>query len=155
MTLASTEISEIVAEVWGAMLGLETEVADPDTLGGLPHLTGSVDVTGPHGCLVSLSVSDAAARAFAAAMFAADPHELADDEVVDAVGELTNMVGGNIKSLLPEPSRLSLPVVVPGHGVPAGTDVLNRVALSTGSDAVLITVRSRPAPDPSQEKHPS
>jgi chemotaxis protein CheX len=47
----------------------------------------------------------------AAAMFGLSAVELTDAEVTDAVGELTNIIGGNIKSLLPGPSRLSMPVV--------------------------------------------
>ena len=45
-------------------------------------------------------------------MMAMDESEPLDDaEVADAVGELVNMVGGNIKSLMPGPSALTLPVV--------------------------------------------
>jgi chemotaxis protein CheX len=40
--------------------------------------------------------------------------ELADSDIADAVGELANIVGGNVKSLLPPPTTLSLPVVAWG-----------------------------------------
>ena len=36
------------------------------------------------------------------------------DEVRDALGELTNMLAGNLKALLPEPSAISLPAVALG-----------------------------------------
>jgi chemotaxis protein CheX len=55
------------------------------------------------------------ASAAAEAMFAAEPGSLSADEVSDALGELTNMIGGNIKSLLPAPSRLSVPSVAEGE----------------------------------------
>jgi len=38
-----------------------------------------------------------------------------DEDVADAVGELVNMIGGNVKSLMPGPSVLSLPVVAAGR----------------------------------------
>jgi chemotaxis protein CheX len=37
--------------------------------------------------------------------------ELTPAEVLDTWGELVNMVGGNLKGLLPPPSQLSLPDV--------------------------------------------
>ena len=42
--------------------------------------------------------------------------------MLDAVGEMANVVGGNVKSLLPGPSTLALPIVVTsetgvGHAV--------------------------------------
>jgi chemotaxis protein CheX len=158
MILASDDIAEIAIEVWSAMLGLESSVTDASDSDGGTHVTGSVHVTGASDCLVSLQTSDRGARAFAAAMFGSSPDAVADDEVVDAVGELTNMVGGNIKSLLPEPSRLSLPAVAQGHSqqlrVP-GAEVLNEVALTSAGERVLITVWSRPAQDPTQESDPS
>jgi chemotaxis protein CheX len=148
MTLASDDITEIAREVWSGMLGLDSEVVPTGTDQGDGQLfTGTVTVTGAADCLVSIQTSDAGARAYAAAMFGSTAGEVADDEVVDAVGELTNMVGGNIKSLLPEPSRLSLPAVAQGRRqllhVP-GAEVLNQVALSSEGEQVLITVWSRP-----------
>ena len=51
------------------------------------------------------------AKQVASIMF--DLHgELVENELIqDALGELTNMTGGNIKSLLPEPCFISLPAV--------------------------------------------
>ncbi len=37
--------------------------------------------------------------------------EVTEDDVADALGELANMIGGNVKSILPELSALSLPHV--------------------------------------------
>ena len=69
-------------------------------------------------------------------MFGAEPGDLSDDEVSDALGELTNMVGGNIKSLLPAPSQLSLPSVAAGESctvrVP-GAVRISRSALLCGT----------------------
>ena len=55
--------------------------------------------------------------------------EAADPEAVrNALGELTNMLGGNLKALLPGPSHLGLPTVVSGQdyavSVPASRPVL-------------------------------
>jgi len=44
-------------------------------------------------------------------MFALPEEQLSDADIHDAVGELSNIVGGNIKSLLPPPTSLSIPFV--------------------------------------------
>jgi chemotaxis protein CheX len=47
-------------------------------------------------------------------MFDVPSPELSAEEVLDAVGELANIAGGNIKGLIEEPCELSLPVVAEG-----------------------------------------
>ena len=42
-------------------------------------------------------------------MFALEPQNAADDDLRDTLQELTNMLGGTVKSALPEPCELSLP----------------------------------------------
>jgi chemotaxis protein CheX len=39
------------------------------------------------------------------------PQRVSGDDVVDTVGELTNVVAGNLKSLLAPPTTLGLPTV--------------------------------------------
>ena len=51
------------------------------------------------------------AERLACVMFQVD--EASPEEVRDLLGEMANLVGGNIKGMLPGPSRLSLPVVAP------------------------------------------
>jgi chemotaxis protein CheX len=58
----------------------------------------------------------------------------ADDEVCDAFGELTNMVAGNIKALLPAPSSISLPTVAFGSHydlIVVGTEPVQTAAFTT------------------------
>ena len=47
-------------------------------------------------------------------MFDIEPAEATNDEIRDALGELTSITGGNLKSLMPGPSQLSIPAVVEG-----------------------------------------
>jgi chemotaxis protein CheX len=149
MSLIDTDITEIVQEVWSAMLGLDVEPAwipEPAAEPDAEHVTGSVTVTGAADCVVALQLRHDAARVFAAAMFGMEADEVGEDEVADAIGELTNMVGGNIKSLLPEPSWLSLPAVSGGRAlvrVP-GAEATNAVALQSADQRILVRVWSRP-----------
>ncbi|TIC83622.1 chemotaxis protein CheX [Nocardioides sp. GY 10113] len=55
-----------------------------------------------------------------------DDEPLDDADLADAVGELVNMVGGSLKSILPGPSALSLPTVAAGRA--AFGSEMNRAA---------------------------
>jgi chemotaxis protein CheX len=79
-----------------------------------PALTGCVHIDGAWNGAALVECELPLARRLTAALFAREPADLALDEVRDALGEITNMVGGNLKALLPSPSRLSLPTVVEG-----------------------------------------
>ncbi len=115
MQLMSDDVAAIVQEVWSSMLGLEIEPVEGllDITG--PAIAGSVGVTGASDCLISVEMGIGTAREVGAAMFMMSADEISMSDVTDSVGEMTNMVGGNIKSLLPEPSTLSLPVVAQGE----------------------------------------
>ncbi|GAB98121.1 chemotaxis protein CheX [Kineosphaera limosa] len=147
MHLSSDDVAQIVQEVWTSMLGLDVEPVEVDIDGNVPAVAGSVGVSGATDCLISMEMQEAAAKAVAAAMFGLDGDDISDDDVADAVGELTNMVGGNIKSLLPEPSTLSVPVVAHGR-IPTlkvvGGKILMSQAFLSGEHPVLVSVWNRP-----------
>jgi chemotaxis protein CheX len=68
--------------------------------------------------------------------------ELAEADVADAVGELANMIGGNIKSLLPGPSALTLPLVRLGGSalhLPSSTESV-RLELTWQGEPVRVSV---------------
>lgn len=67
------------------------------------------------GGAVVVRISCALARTITETMFGMDPGEAASADIDDAVGEVANMIGGNVKSLVPGPSLLSLPAVVIGE----------------------------------------
>jgi chemotaxis protein CheX len=52
-------------------------------------------------------------------MFQADEAP-SGEEIRDALGELTNVIGGNVKALFPGPSALSLPTVAVGSDYDLG-----------------------------------
>ncbi|MBW3085443.1 hypothetical protein KEM60_01643 [Austwickia sp. TVS 96-490-7B] len=147
MQLSSDDVAQIIHEVWSSMLGLPAEPFDMERPDNENATAGSVGVTGATECLISMEMGNEAARRFAATMFGLDETACSDDDVADAIGELTNMVGGNIKSLLPEPSTLSLPVVASGKSptlrVPGGKPLLESGYLADGLPMYL-TVWSRP-----------
>jgi chemotaxis protein CheX len=140
------QVATVAADVWGSFLDLEL-VADPRGEDALPFpgrtTTGCVSVSGAWEGSVFLQCPADHARIAAEAMFAAAPGSLSADEVGDALGELTNMVGGNLKSLLPAPSALSIPSVAEGESctvrVP-GAVLISSVVLVCAAGPVAISV---------------
>lgn len=148
MHLSNDDVVAIVNEVWSSMLGLPVEPLDLEERPKIegPAVSGSVGVSGATDCLICVEMDAAAARQFGATMFGLAEDEASDDDISDAVGELTNMVGGNIKSLLPEPSSLSLPVVAQGNSptlkVPSAKKLLDSTYVC-GEHLLAVTVWNR------------
>ncbi len=140
------QVASIAQDVWQSFLEMDLELHPlgseaPDLEGRT--VTGCVHVSGEWNGSVFVEVPAELAAAAAEAMFGAEPGTLPDDEVSDALGELTNMIGGNIKSLLPAPSKLSTPSVACGEGytvrVP-GAVLLDRVALVCAAGPLFISI---------------
>lgn len=112
MSITAEDLVRIVTEVWRDVLAQE---AAPAPFSAPGELTGCIQITGAFRGAVVVAVPRSVARAAAAAMFALDQAGLSADEERDAIGELTNMVGGHVKSMVASPSQLALPAVVPGN----------------------------------------
>jgi len=137
-------IEEITREIWSAMIddagSLEHRGAAKETDG----LTGSVAISGSWNGTFDVWFSKAAARQATAKMFAAEIDQLTDADIWDAVGELVNIIGGNLKSLLPSPAVLSLPTVTDGTRAGAGLDEAQHVSelrFAWLEEPILISVR--------------
>ena len=110
------ELTEITERVWASLVEsplIPRQPGQPSPAGGRT-VTGCVQITGAWEGAVTVHCSAELARRLTAAMFMVDPADTTPEEVTDALGELANMVGGNVKALLPEPCRLSLPAVADG-----------------------------------------
>jgi chemotaxis protein CheX len=76
-------------------------------------------------------------------MFGVEIYETMPDQVSDALGELTNIISGNIKSLLPEPSSLSLPAVAEGSDCyfrVIGTRVMQKLGFVFEGEPFQVTI---------------
>lgn len=111
------ELTEITERVWTSLLEaplLPRQPGQPGPAAGTRTITGCVQITGAWEGAVTVHCSLQLAKALTAAMFMVDPEDTTPEEISDALGELANMVGGNVKALLPEPCRISLPAVADG-----------------------------------------
>jgi chemotaxis protein CheX len=138
------QIVGITRDVWTSFTGREIGPADDDGAAEGGDVTiGCVAVTGGWQGCVLLAVPTPLARTVAAAMFVLPAGQLTDDEVADALGELTNMIAGNVKSLLPGPSSLSMPAVTAGAAptvrIPRGL-LVNRVSVTCEGQRLTVSV---------------
>jgi chemotaxis protein CheX len=108
------DLRAIAEQVWASYLDIDG--ASP--LLPIPaqrqdtSVAASVSVTGAWRGHVVVRCTDTASRNAAAALLGMQHDEVTTEDITDALGELANIIGGNIKSLLPEPSSLSLPHVL-------------------------------------------
>ena len=75
----------------------------------------TVQISGAWNGAVLLRCSGALASLASARMFGLDDGEASPEQVHDALGELANILGGCVKTLLPEPCFLSLPSITGGE----------------------------------------
>jgi chemotaxis protein CheX len=112
--VSSNDLAEMVEQVW--LSYLDPEGVSPLIENGNDaqpsDVHSSVSITGSwHGHVVYAS-STAAARRAAAAFLAVEPDEVSPEDLSDVLGEIANIVGGNVKAMLPPGAQLSLPQVV-------------------------------------------
>jgi chemotaxis protein CheX len=142
--LSDDDLFTLAETVWGSILGLQLSRADEvDGKIGDTTVIACVQITGDWEGAVTVACSQSLATKLAAAMFGLEPDELSEDEVRDAMGEIANMTGGNVKGLAPGVNTLALPTVAEGEENSlsiAKTRRLNRVVGISESEPVLITV---------------
>lgn len=149
MSQLEQSIGEIVSTVWDAVLGLHVESDDNFQLTGAhPAHTyaGVVQISGAWNGAVAVQCSEQLARTAAMTMFSIPEADVTVADLEDALGELTNMTGGNIKALMPETCTLGLPVVVEGADYRfrlPGSAPVQRAAFRVGTEEVVVTVLER------------
>lgn len=143
------DIRSIADDAFEMMLGSRLEdsiaaAACPGERGD--HLTSVIQVTGRWEGAMTIITGRETSRVIAERMFQTD--ELEDVEVLDAVGELVNVIGGQFKSLLEPPVQLSLPTVTEGvdhHTIIPGGRVLScQVFVWEGHPVEISVVRRQP-----------
>jgi chemotaxis protein CheX len=110
MQFFENEIKEYVEFAWST-LDLKISPAKQFPENSKKTITANIQINGEWLGIVALKIEHALAKQLAVKMFSIDKAEVTDEEVNDAVSEMINIIGGNIKSILPQPNKLSLPMV--------------------------------------------
>jgi len=125
---ALADVQAITEQVWSSFLGDEEPLlqrfTEPSESGSVAFpaeqvWSAAVSVHGDWTGSITVELSGAVAQSLTRLMLALADEPLEDADIADAVGELVNMIGGNVKSLMPGPSALTLPVVAAGRAAHA------------------------------------
>lgn len=142
LTAQNTELHRITVDIWSTVFDIDVESAETTDRVAGRSLTGTVQITGDWNGAVMVECSDRLARQATATMFGMEIDEVTEEDVHDTVGEIANMTGGNLKSLLPGSCQLSLPTVTSGidyeHSV-RGSRVVERVAFDAVGESLVVT----------------
>ncbi len=138
-----TDIARIVEDVFQTMLNLSVR---PYTTADSPpaaSLTAAVHFAGAWKGAVLLQYTALQALAFTARLMPGRQPDRIDEDVRDVLGELANMVGGNLKSVLHPGVGLSMPSVVEGTDYAlhiCGGNVNTSVTFSSDLGTFWVTV---------------
>ncbi len=113
-------VPRAIIRVFSTMMSLKLEALDSPSDANLQgeRVVGSVGFAGAATGMVYFQVTDVFARIMTASMLGRKLQDInGADEVNDAIGELSNMIGGNLKSCLSDsgfPCALSIPSITRG-----------------------------------------
>jgi chemotaxis protein CheX len=148
------ELRKIIAKIWQMLLGFELSETK-ELWSGLEGPLIGITIQGAWNGKLVVHFSDELAQKITREMFDLEEEAAAEEQMFDALKEIVNIVGGNLKASLPEPCTLSLPEVVSERALKhAKSDDL---ALSFESDNSFISIhlnqqQSRDAKEPTPDE---
>lgn len=115
MTICNSDIYAITQSVLETMVNMGPCEGTVEAPSEQEHMTGCVQISGTWKGAVLIQTSEGFARIAASHMLDMDANEVTTADMQDSLAEITNMIGGNIKSQVPGPSYLSIPSVTTGQ----------------------------------------
>jgi len=120
LNIAPEDLTQIMQSAFESMLDLEVSWSAAPWFSSSDRLTAVMHLAGNWSGVVLLECSPELACRFAGRFLSIDPPAVVDDMVRDVLGELANIIGGNLKSALAQGIHLSMPAIVDGS-VQVGT----------------------------------
>ena len=124
VALDASQINAIVDAVFGTMLAPAPDSCTSAWRHQPDRISATVSMSGSWNGAVRVECAPAVAMELARRLMPIQPTEV-DDDVRDAMGEVANMIGGNLKPIVPRGAQLSVPDVaigkepLPGSGFEA------------------------------------
>lgn len=137
------EVAQIVESVFETMVRLKVSAGGPEWFPGEERLTAAVHLAGDWNGAVLVECDRKQACRFAGHFLSIDPPEAVDDVVLDVLGELANMIGGNLKCALMHRIQLSMPSVVEGTNYRirvCGAGTRDRIAFDCDEGPFWVTI---------------
>jgi len=137
------ELAQIVNSVFEAMMGLESGECGSHWFAAEDRITAAVHLAGEWNGALLLECDRGQACRLAGRFLSIDPPGSVDDVVRDVLGELANMIGGNLKSVLTRGIQLSMPAVIDGSDYAlriCGAEIHQRLAFQCAEGQFWVTI---------------
>ena len=136
-------LAQVVVSVFETMLGLEAAECGEPWILSRDRLTAAVHLVGEWNGTVLIECDRRQACQFAGRYLSIKPPEEVDDTVRDVLLEISNVIGGNIRSALTGGVKLSMLSVVDGSDCCLrfyGSEICERVALRSAEGVIWVTI---------------
>ena len=137
------DVRQIVEDVFQTMLGLEVEPARATWSAELDLVAAVVHYAGAWKGAILLECTPEQAFEMTSRLMRIPPPTAMNEDVVDCLGEMANMMAGNLKSVLTPGENLSMPSVVQGTDYTlnlCGGNIVYRQAFSGEVGAFWVTL---------------
>jgi chemotaxis protein CheX len=138
-----TDLEQIATLVFQTMLNLEIAPAGIASPSAADTLTAAIYFAGEWKGALLLECTKSQAFEFTHRLMSIDLPASINDDVRDTMGELTNMLAGNLKSVLPPNVGLSMPSVVEGTDYSlrlCGGNLADRVSFTSAVGVISVTM---------------
>src|ERR1700761_7146391 len=143
MSVNADMVAQTVEAVFLAMMDLEVAPGGARWTASHDQLTSAVHLSGAWNGALLLECDQQQACKFAGRFLSMDPPKSVTDDVRDVLGELANMIGGNIKSAVAAGLSLSMPSVTDGSDYAlrvCGSEVQDRLAFECIDGSFWVTL---------------
>lgn len=134
------QVEEMTHELFGPMFGIPIETSS--RCSGEPNASAwqaSITIDGEWNAEVQTIIPEKLASQITCTMFSMTPDELTDSDMQDAMGEVVNIIGGNIKGIVGLESNLSLPCVAQYQDLLADADL--KIGFDCEREQLLVLVK--------------
>jgi len=146
VSTANCVLEQVAQAVFSTMLNADLIRVEHSAPPDPELLLATVQIAGQWTGSVVLALSSEVARASAATMLQLAGNDVTPADQQDTAAELVNMIGGNVKSMLPGPSFLSLPTIVAGREFGQqihDAKIIEDVTLMSESGALRVTLYAK------------
>ena len=143
LSVYRSDLAQIVESVFETMLNVEARRTEMEWTPSTDVLTGAIHFAGAWKGAVLLECTKPQAYEFTHRLMSIPLPSSITDDVRDAMGELANMLAGNLKSVLPHGIGLSMPLVVEGTDYSlrvCGSSVIDRIPFSSEFGVLWVTL---------------
>jgi len=137
------DLAQIVETVFQTMVNTEVTRTEIPWTPSTDVLTAAIHFAGEWKGAVLLECTKPQAFEFTNRLMSIDTPGEINDDVRDTMGELANMLAGNLKSVLPHGIGLSMPLVVEGRDYSlrvCGSSVIDRMPFSSALGVLWVTL---------------